>query len=140
VIFGASWDVWKHSHPPIELYGTEGSLRVPDPNFFGGAVEISDRNGEWNSRDTAAMALGAINWPAEAPRVANNRALGVADLVAAVRSGRPNHTSGRLALHVLEVMDAILHSGETGTPVKIRDEVKRPPVLPERDAARLLPS
>jgi predicted dehydrogenase len=29
VVFGASWDVWKHSHPPIELYGTEGSLRVP---------------------------------------------------------------------------------------------------------------
>ena len=32
-----SWDVLKHGHPPIELYGTEGSLRVPDPNFFGGA-------------------------------------------------------------------------------------------------------
>jgi predicted dehydrogenase len=140
VIFGASWDVWKHSHPPIELYGTEGSLRIPDPNFFGGTVEISDGNGEWNSRDTGAMALGAINWPAEAPRVANNRALGVADLVAAVRSGRAHHTSGRLALHVLEVMDAILHSGETGMPIEIKDQVKRPPILAERDAARLLPS
>ena len=33
-----SWDVWQHGHLPIELYGTEGTLLVPDPNFFGGAV------------------------------------------------------------------------------------------------------
>ena len=47
IMFGASWDVWRHSHPPIELYGTEGSLRVPDPNFFGGIVEITEQGGDW---------------------------------------------------------------------------------------------
>ncbi|MBZ4280759.1 hypothetical protein LAM20_22670, partial [Mycobacterium tuberculosis] len=43
VVFVMSWDVWKHGHPPIELYGTEGSLRVPDPNFFGGIVETTEK-------------------------------------------------------------------------------------------------
>lgn len=137
VVFGASWDVWKHSHPSIELYGAEGSLRVPDPNFFGGAVEITDKGGDWIVYETSAMPLGAVNWPEEAPRFANHRALGVADMAAAIRSGRPNHASGRLALHALEVMDAVLRSGATGTAIAIRDAAERPPPLPEAEAAHL---
>jgi len=31
VTFGASWDVFRHSNCPIELHGTKGSLRLPDP-------------------------------------------------------------------------------------------------------------
>ena len=38
---GASWDVWAHRHRNIELYGTEGALFVPDPNWFGGTVELA---------------------------------------------------------------------------------------------------
>ncbi len=52
IVFGATWDVWKQSHPPIELYGTEGTLRVPDPNFYGGVVETSARGGEWVAHDS----------------------------------------------------------------------------------------
>jgi predicted dehydrogenase len=137
VLFGASWDVWKHGHAPIELYGTDGSMRVPDPNFFGGVVEVSERNGDWVAHDSAGMPLGAINWPDDAPRVANHRALGIADMAAALRNGHANLASGRLALHVLEVMDAILRSGATGTPVSIATEIPRPPSLAEKDAATL---
>jgi hypothetical protein len=81
-----------------------------------------------------------VNWPADAPRVANHRALGVADLAAAVRDGRPQHASGRLASHVLEVMSAILKSGETGSPVTVADRAERPPALSEDDAALLFSS
>ena len=49
VTFCMSWDVWKHSHPAIEIYGSEGSLRVPDPNFFGGEVEVTERGGNWQA-------------------------------------------------------------------------------------------
>jgi predicted dehydrogenase len=140
VLFGASWDVWKHGHAPIELYGTEGSMRVPDPNFFGGVVETSERNDGWRAHDSTSMPLGAINWPEAAPRVANHRALGVADVAAALRNGHANHASGRLALHVLEVMDAILRSGDTGAPVSIATELPRPPPLSEEDAATLFAS
>jgi predicted dehydrogenase len=137
VTFGVSWDVWKHSHPPIELYGTEGSLRVPDPNFFGGVVEASKRGGGWKKHDSRSLPLGAPNWPADAPRLANNRALGVAEMALALREGRKNHASGRLALHVLEVMDAILRAGSTGQAVAISTGAERPPVLSDEDAARL---
>ncbi len=64
VTFCMSWDVWKHGHPAIELYGTDGSLRVPDPNFFGGDVEITERNGDWKRarfrRDAARHAELAL--------------------------------------------------------------------------------
>jgi predicted dehydrogenase len=137
VIFGASWDVWKHGHAPIELYGTEGSLRVPDPNFFGGVVETTERGGEWRRHDTSSLPLGAVNWPADAPRVANHRALGVAEMAAALGGGEPHRASGRLGLHALEVMTAILAAGETGAVVAIKSPVERPAILSEEDAAAL---
>jgi predicted dehydrogenase len=128
--FVATWDVWKHSHPPIELYGTEGSLRVPDPNFYGGVVETSTRSGDWESHSAEAMPLGRPNWPADAPRQANYRALGIADMVLAHRDNRPHHASGRLALHVLEVMEAIVNGGTTA----ISPGASRPEVFKESDA------
>jgi predicted dehydrogenase len=38
-----SWDVWNHGHAPLEIYGEEGSLFLPDPNFFGGEVRFTSR-------------------------------------------------------------------------------------------------
>ena len=35
-----TFDVWAANLPRIEIYGTEGSLVVPDPNTFGGAVMV----------------------------------------------------------------------------------------------------
>ena len=43
ITLSASWDVWSHRHANMELYGTEGSVYVPDPNFFNGDVTITDR-------------------------------------------------------------------------------------------------
>ena len=134
MIFAASWDVWRHSHPPIEIYGTAGSLRVPDPNFFGGIVEVTDKDGKWQPHDTAALPTGAINWPAARPRLANYRALGVAELAAAIRKKTRQRAGGRLALHVLAVMEAILVSGDKGRAVDIRDRIARPPPLTEEAA------
>ena len=41
--FFCSWDVWKHSHSNIELYGLEGSMIIPDPNFFSGDILFSKK-------------------------------------------------------------------------------------------------
>jgi len=131
--FVATWDVWKHSHPPIELYGTEGTIRVPDPNFYGGVVEVSQQSGDWVPHRSEQMPLGKPNWPADAPRMANYRALGVLDMIEAERSKRAYHASGRLALHVLEVMEAVVKGGSTDIA-----PAERPPVFREADAARML--
>lgn len=132
MMFVATWDVWKHTHPPIELYGTEGSIRVPDPNFYGGIVEVSKQGGDWVQHSPLKMPLGVPNWPADAPRHANYRALGVAEMAMAIRTGKPHHASGKLAVHVLEVMEAIVKGGTTEIA-----EAERPAVFEDADAAQL---
>jgi predicted dehydrogenase len=142
VMFTMSWDVWKHGHPPIELYGTEGSLRVPDPNFFGGVVEYTERGGDWISLDSSDKPFGRPNWrsPAWAPSMpdrANYRCLGVAELANAVSRGAPHRSSGALASHVLDTMHAILQAAEHGGQVEVQSRIVRPEVLSDTDAAAL---
>ena len=43
-----SFDVWAHTHSPLELYGTQASLRIPDPNRFDGAVMLSGAD-DWQA-------------------------------------------------------------------------------------------
>ena len=77
--------------------------------------------------------------PLDAPRVANYRMLGVAEMARAVRAGHPARASAALALHVLEVLEAMLTSGETGRPVtlpKLAGAI-RPEPLPEAEAGSL---
>lgn len=113
-----SFDVPQHRHMPIELYGTEATLLVPDPNRFGGAIEIG-RNKTWSEQPVEhGYADG------------NYRIIGVADLAHAIRSGRPHRASGELAYHVLEVMEAFEVSSERGGEVVIESRPQRPAMLP----------
>jgi predicted dehydrogenase len=138
VTFGASWDVFRHSNHPIELHGTEGSMRLPDPDNFGGVVALSDRGAEWRETDTAGALFGAPNWPVEAAHRANYRMLGLAELAAALAEGRAPRASGALALHVLETMEAILTAGETGEAQVIEGRIEQPAALSEGQARSLL--
>jgi predicted dehydrogenase len=138
VNFGASWDVFRHSNHPIELHGTEGSLRLPDPDTFGGTVSLSKRGAEWKNFASENELYGALNWPYSAPDRANYRMLGVADLVRALGEGRAPRASGDLALHVLEIMEATLASSENRSAVAIAGTVAQPPLLGEDEARSLL--
>ncbi|TPK06861.1 Gfo/Idh/MocA family oxidoreductase [Mesorhizobium sp. B2-5-9] len=138
VTFGSSWDVFRHSNHPIELHGTEGSLRLPDPDTFGGTVSLSERGADWKDFASEGELYGACNWPYAAPDRANYRMLGVADLVRSLQTGATPRASGNLALHVLEIMEAILHSGETGSSVAIAGDVVQPALLGEDEARGLL--
>ncbi|WFR99359.1 Gfo/Idh/MocA family protein [Rhizobium tumorigenes] len=120
VQIGMSFDVAGHKHVPIEIYGTEGTLLVPDPNHFGGSVEYLKKGGEFETREvTEPYADG------------NYRSLGVADMAYAIRSNRPHRASGSLALHVLEVMEAFQTASDTGRTVSIATETGRPAPLSE---------
>jgi len=118
VTIAMSFDVPQHRHAPIELYGTEATLLVPDPNRFGGAIEIG-RNKAWSERSVEHIYADG-----------NYRIIGVADLAHAIRSGRPHRASGELAYHVLEVMEAFQASSERGTHVSINSRPQRPAMLP----------
>jgi predicted dehydrogenase len=114
-----SFDVARHKHVPIELYGETGSLIVPDPNYFGGRIEFATAAEDWREVETRhAYADG------------NYRILGVADMAQAIRTGRPHRASGALALHVLEVMEAFQSSSNSGKSVSMSTRPKRPAPLP----------
>jgi predicted dehydrogenase len=138
IVVGMSWDVWRHSAAPIEIHGTEGSMRLPDPNFFGGTVETSTRGEDWRAHETKGGPFGAPNQPATEPKVANYRVLGVADLAAAIRDGRPARASGDLALHTLEILEAILRSGSESRAIRLPAADVRPALLGETEAKALL--
>ena len=72
--------------------------------------------------------------PVDRPYTANSRGLGVADMAAALRAGRPHRASGELAFHVLEVMHAIETASREGRHVEIASSCERPAPLP-RDLA-----
>ncbi len=116
-----SFDVWQHRHGNMELYGTEGSMVVPDPNRFGGTVSLAKRREPWADMPlTHGFAHG------------NFRILGLADMARAIRSGRPHRCEGRMALHVLEVMEAFGRSSEAGRTIAIESRCERPAPLPPR--------
>ncbi|WP_298884864.1 Gfo/Idh/MocA family oxidoreductase [uncultured Bradyrhizobium sp.] len=142
IVFMMSWDVWKHGHAPIELYGTEGSLRVPDPNFFGGVVQYTEKGSDWISLAADDRAFGKPNWRSpnwadHMPNQANYRCLGVADLASSVLHGTPHRASGALASHALEVMHATLKAGVEGGEIAVHSRVDRPAAMSETDALAL---
>ncbi len=139
ITLGASWDVWAHRHENMELYGSTGSLYVPDPNFFAGVVYQVGQEGEQieipardhpfsviNSEDTSGIAR------------ANYRGAGLADLVAAIAEGREHRCSLELATHVVEVLTAILQSAEDRCWVEMTTSCARPEPLDPAQAAALL--
>jgi predicted dehydrogenase len=119
VSIAMSFDVPKHKHVPIEVYGTSGSLIVPDPNRFGGEVELANADGEWKKMPhTHGNIEGEF------------RSIGVADMAAAIVANRPHRASGALALHALEAMEAFQISSQEGRRVKLETTVARPAMLP----------
>lgn len=138
VTFLASWDVWNHGVLPIELHGQAASLRVPDPNWFGGDLHLATDSKSWRAVETGAMAFGGANWPAAAPRVANYRGLGLAEMARAIQDGRPHRASGEVARHVLAVMAGILDAATGGGRVAIDRPCERPAALGEAEARALL--
>lgn len=138
VVVSMSWDVFRHSNEPIELHGTEGALRLPDPDTFGGTVALSEKGGPWREFATGSSLHGVPNWPFAAPDRANYRMLGVADLARALAVGTTPRASGELALHVLQVMEAILQAAATRSSVEISDDLSRPTALSENDAGALM--
>lgn len=139
---GLSWDVWKHEHRPIELYGSEGSMLVPDPDTFGGTVSVSRRDVRWEPRASDGMVFGAPNWrpsaaPSTLPPTANYRGIGVAELASAVLNGTTLRSSGELASHVLIVMESILIAASEKRKVTIETSLQRPDAMSEDEAAAL---
>lgn len=116
-----SFDVYQHGHSPIELYGTEGSLKAPDPNTFGGPIQLwTPATKEWQPQAFSHRYL------------MNSRSIGAADLAYAILSNgrRQPRASGALAYHALEVMHAFEKSSVSGASVELVSRPAQPEALP----------
>lgn len=119
-----SFDLWDETHSWYVIYGTEGTIKLPDPNYFGGPVKVYDgATREWRELDLVQpRPLGAVE-------TEDSRGIGVADMARALREGGPFRASGALGFHVLEVMLGALESGETRKTVEIESTIERPEAL-----------
>ncbi len=138
ITLSASWDIWAHQHANMELYGLEGSLFVPDPNYFGGTVRTAGRSGDISPVAEWDHPFSAPNQEQKSRMIANYRTAGLADMVAAIREGRDHRCSLERALHTVDIMMAILKSGETGEFVELTTSCTRPAALGVEEARNLL--
>ena len=112
-----SFDIWKTGMPMFEVYGTEGTLEIPDPNMHGGTPKLFRKEQTLSKFYGGEDPAGGESWPV--PELAQNvgsyvRGLGVQDLADAVRKGSLPTTNAYLGLHVLEIITSLMRSAETG--------------------------
>lgn len=113
-----SFDVWSHNTPRIEVYGTTGTLSVPDPNTFGGPISL------YRSEEKTWTDVPLTHAWSE-----NSRGIGLADMAHAIRTGRSHRASGALAYHVLDIMEAIHDSSREGRHIELTSQCDRPAPL-----------
>jgi predicted dehydrogenase len=139
VTLGTSWDVASHGHHNIELYGTEGSVYVPDPNFFNGDVTITDRAATKEKVTPWDHPFGVANQDLDKPNPrANYRNAGLSDMLTAAETGRHARCDLDVALHAVDVMTSILKAGETGQVITLSTTCERPAPLGPDEARAML--
>jgi predicted dehydrogenase len=138
ITLSASWDVWAHRHANMELYGTEGTIIVPDPNFFGGKVEVAGKDGEIHDVQMWDHPLAVNNQDHPHGAVANYRTAGLADMVAALAEGRDHRCSLERTLHGVDAMTSILKSAEEGRFIELSTTCTQPAAFGIDEAKALL--
>ncbi|WP_432824699.1 Gfo/Idh/MocA family protein [Dactylosporangium sp. CA-092794] len=114
-----SFDVWTGRLPRIEVYGSDGTLGLPDPNQFAGPVHLfTGATGEWTELPDRAGYRDAA------------RGYGVADLAHSLRTGTPHRAGADLAYHVLDIMECLQTAAETGAAVTVPSTCDLPALVP----------
>lgn len=113
-----TFDVYKSENKWIEVYGSEGTLCVPDPNTFGGPVRLY-RPGDDGFKDM----------PLEFDYADNSRALGLADMAKALQTGRDFRASYKQTYHVLEIMESFNKSGDERREIPIESHFDKTPIM-----------
>lgn len=113
-----SFDIWDANLPRIEIYGTLGSLSVPDPNTFGGPVRLKLYNhDEWKE-----IPLSHIYEE-------NSRGIGFSDMACAIMESKQHRASGMIAAHVLDIMLSIIDSSNEGSYKDIQFKCQQPEAM-----------
>ena len=146
ISYNMIWDAWDSVMPRMELYGTKSTLVMADedpnqgPNIFGGDTLVKnaetyrwknmprhegDEDIPWEIAEVRHD-LGATSF------VTNDRGIGLIDIAHAIEEGRPCRASGAMALHMLEVGEAILISAKENRYVQVNTTFDRPEAMPQK--------
>ncbi len=138
VAFSASWESWAN-HQEMELYGTDGTIFVPDPNFFSGNMRIGGRKrAESEPVDMWDHPFVPANYDGPFVRFPNYRGAGLSDMMASIDEGREARCSLPNALHVIDVLTSILKAAELGKAVEIETKCSQPAALGPDEARAMM--
>jgi len=116
-----SFDVWDADLPYIEIYGTEGTLSLGNPNHFDGEVRLKRHSdAEWTVLEPVVGLFGAVGTKEQA-----RRGLGVRDLADAIEGG-PHRATASFAFHVLEALCAVEEASQGERVVRLSSTCERP--------------
>ena len=137
-----TYDVWKSDLPAMEMYGTDGVLICPNPNTMSGPIKLlkaDEFKAFVNGKEGMIPRLGAIYGPQSfelfreidtvAPRIGNERGLGVTDMAEAILTGKKPRVSADLCRHVTEAINAFDVSAETGVPYQMTTTFVQPEAM-----------
>ncbi len=127
-----SFEMWDSTLPCLELYGTKGTMTVPNPDSFAGQVSLFDG-------EKLREIVGTVTDPHPAKIITmmtrkeecilrqpllfafdpnprgNMRGLGVSDMAQSLIDGRTPRLSADISLHVVEALNAFAISAENGS-------------------------
>jgi len=114
-----TWDLtfpyWESGMPLLTVFGSQGTLTLPDPNTFGGIGPPPLAMAEPGKFVKLRIGAGSFeDIPLKYGYAANSRGLGLADMAWCIRNGGTPKINGECSLHVLEMMLGILESSKSG--------------------------
>ncbi|MCL2092900.1 MAG: Gfo/Idh/MocA family oxidoreductase [Treponema sp.] len=125
--------------PRVDIYGTEGHLTLPDPNYFGGwgANVLLTRKGNPGKVYEIPFTHGFSDTDPNVPPKSGKRepchnswrGIAVADMAFAIRRKRAPRSGSDLALHTVEILDAIDKSNVDKKVYEMETKPAKPPML-----------
>lgn len=113
--------------PNIVVYGSEGTMVVPDPNSFNG----------WNEPSSKIIVRRGSGdeevFISDLPFKANSRGLGILDIAHAIQEGRDHRASGALEFHVLDTMLAAIESSDESKFIVPSTQPERPALIGDEE-------
>lgn len=144
VSMNISFDIWHSNLPMFEIYGTEGTLEVPDPNMSGGRPKVYRKEKTLDvlyddSEETKARQNISVELPELYPHIGEyTRGIGVLDLADSIVSGRKPRVNAEMACHVIEAITGMMESARDKKVYEMKTACERPePVRTGTPAGRI---
>ncbi|MFT5377427.1 MAG: putative dehydrogenase [Candidatus Latescibacterota bacterium] len=116
-----SWEIWASRLPPMEIYGSEGTIRLPHWNNYEDNFDLYKKEkdgGDWENIQTHRPYVGG-----------SYRGLGMAEMAAAILTNKPHRASGERANHVLDIMEGLVRSSQEDRPIDMTTPYEKPEIF-----------